>query len=476
MRKIFLVCLVAASARADVILKADGGTATIGPVTSIACGVGMACTRSGTTGLITNDTQTYAAMTLYVDPLGSDSNSCTSSGTGACLTLAGAVAKLPRFIKHAVTVNVAAGTYAETISISGLEISSGVTMTVQGVMADVTPATGTTGGTLTNVALGTVSTPGIYTDSAQTWTVNDLSYKFITPTAGANSGISIPIYRNTATTLTVPVNQSSPGNVTYKIQTPATVFSAVSGTIYTGVGAGTLVFKNVSIAATLAVSGAGLFRIDTGVVGGITNSGRFAALRTVINSAGYGVVQTSTTGFAFSSTNNSIVRSTALSSAPLYITGGGTTVTTTIVESTSTQAGRAAIALITENRFSISSAWVFCSGVPGINGVAFSLISLTTDRPHLSVTSLSVDGCSTGLSLDHGTADVLSGGGLAFNNTTTAMRVGYGGSIQFNGITPTFTSVTNELSLDGTFYPFSFLTGLSAPQVMSNSYGSTIIR
>lgn len=52
--------------------------------------------------------QTYAAVTLYVDPTGSDANSCTSSGTGACATLNGAYAKFPRFIRHNITVNVVA--------------------------------------------------------------------------------------------------------------------------------------------------------------------------------------------------------------------------------------------------------------------------------------------------------------------------------------------------------------------------------
>lgn len=42
--------------------------------------------------------QTYAPVTLYVDPTGSDSNPCTSSGTAACLTTTGALMKLPRNI------------------------------------------------------------------------------------------------------------------------------------------------------------------------------------------------------------------------------------------------------------------------------------------------------------------------------------------------------------------------------------------
>jgi hypothetical protein len=40
---------------------------------------------------------------------------------------------------------------------------------------------------------------------------------------------------------------------------------------------------------------------------------------------------------------------------------------------------------------------------------------------------------------------------------------------------PTFTTVTNELSLDGTFFSYSTLSGAS-PSVISNSYGSSISR
>lgn len=55
-------------------------------------------TRGG--GLKKRAYQTYGAMTLYVDPSGSDSNAYTSSGTDACATLHGAMGKVPRFVRH----------------------------------------------------------------------------------------------------------------------------------------------------------------------------------------------------------------------------------------------------------------------------------------------------------------------------------------------------------------------------------------
>ena len=56
--------------------------------------------------------QTSAALTLYLDPAGNDSNACTASGASACLTWAGILSKLPQFLRNDVTINVAAGTDA----------------------------------------------------------------------------------------------------------------------------------------------------------------------------------------------------------------------------------------------------------------------------------------------------------------------------------------------------------------------------
>jgi len=57
------------------------------------------------------DLETTAALTLYVDTAGSDSNACTASGASACLTVQGALGKIPKRIKHPVTINIASGTF-----------------------------------------------------------------------------------------------------------------------------------------------------------------------------------------------------------------------------------------------------------------------------------------------------------------------------------------------------------------------------
>lgn len=71
-------------------------------------------TASGLPGMpgraVTTDgfvTKTTGTMALYVDPLGSDNNTCTGTLTNACATLTGAFSKVPQFVNHAVTIGVA---------------------------------------------------------------------------------------------------------------------------------------------------------------------------------------------------------------------------------------------------------------------------------------------------------------------------------------------------------------------------------
>lgn len=63
--------------------------------------------------------KTAAGLTYYVDAAaGNDTNDGLTSGT-ALKTIGAAIDKLPQVINHAVTINLAAGTYAETINIQG---------------------------------------------------------------------------------------------------------------------------------------------------------------------------------------------------------------------------------------------------------------------------------------------------------------------------------------------------------------------
>lgn len=170
---------------------------------------------------------TGASQNYFVDgTLGLDTNTCTASGTSACLTIQGAVNKIPKLIRDGVTVSIAAGTYG-CVFLQGFSIDFGAqTATggflLDGALANVTPATGTATGTATAGSAGATSTFGTITDSGQTWTVNNLRGKFVVITGGTGSGQTRVISSNTATAITIVGTWTSPtAGSTYAIQSPS---------------------------------------------------------------------------------------------------------------------------------------------------------------------------------------------------------------------------------------------------------------
>lgn len=201
--------------------------------------------------------RTFSATTLFVDSTGNDSNACTSSGTAACLTINGALSKLPKIIQNNVTINVAAGTYAGfTVSnfIGVAPSSAQVTFTVVGAMANFTPTTGTATGTLTTAATN-LNGLGTLTDSGQAWTVDDLVGRFVRITSGAQSGQRRAILGNTATALevvglwgTVPAS-----GVTYVIESPSVTINSLI-TISGNTGPTTILLDSLETTSAVNVS------------------------------------------------------------------------------------------------------------------------------------------------------------------------------------------------------------------------------
>ena len=178
---------------------------------------------------------TVAALTLYVDPLGNDSNAGTAPGASACLTIRGALAKVPKRIRHAVTINVAAGTY-DGFNVQGFTIelpeenSRAVYLDIVGTMQAATLATGTSSGTATAGTAGSGTTYGTLTDSGQAWTVNDLVGKYVETTV---SGLTraFPIASNTATVITIVGTWSSPAGLAYTIKSHASTVNTMVPTV-----------------------------------------------------------------------------------------------------------------------------------------------------------------------------------------------------------------------------------------------------
>lgn len=81
--------------------------------------------------LATTPQQTTADITYYVRTDGSDSNNgLANTAAGAFKTITKAISFIPQIVNHAVTVNVAAGTYSEIITLSGY--SGGGSISIQG--------------------------------------------------------------------------------------------------------------------------------------------------------------------------------------------------------------------------------------------------------------------------------------------------------------------------------------------------------
>ncbi|ASA24308.1 hypothetical protein [Paenibacillus donghaensis] len=75
---------------------------------------------NGKAPLVTTPQQTTAALTYYVRTDGNDSNNGLANTTGGAFrTIGKAISVIPQIVNHAVTINVAAGTYAEVVTIQG---------------------------------------------------------------------------------------------------------------------------------------------------------------------------------------------------------------------------------------------------------------------------------------------------------------------------------------------------------------------
>ena len=192
--------------------------------------------------------RTNADVNLFVNFTGNNANSCTTASL-PCLTIQGALNKLPRVLRHKVTVNVAAGTYPDGFYISGFvfdesfqRLTMGLNIIGAGFANSTTLASGTATGTVSSGTTGSSTLPtfGTLTDLTQNWTVNDLKGRWLLRTGG--TGVSLTstyiIESNTATTITIVSSQTAiDATSTYAIQDPLTTvtgllpFIAVNGTL-----------------------------------------------------------------------------------------------------------------------------------------------------------------------------------------------------------------------------------------------------
>lgn len=207
-------------------------------------------------------TRTTAALNLYLDPAGNDSFSCTKADAG-CLTPQGVAGKIPKLVRHPVNVYSAAGSYPG-LYMYGYEcdpagVSDGAYINWAGTLTNFAPATGTATGTFSSGSQGTTITFGTATDSAQSWTSNNLKGQLLEITSGTGAGQTRVIDSNTSTAITIvgtwgtaPANGSG-----YAIRTHGTVLStAINSPAIPNVAASTPVTLRMESNGSVRNSGA----------------------------------------------------------------------------------------------------------------------------------------------------------------------------------------------------------------------------
>lgn len=441
--------------------------------------------------------QTYSAMTLYVDPTGSDSNACTSSGTGACLTINGALAKLPRFIRHTVTVNIAPGTYAG-FTVANFQFDTSGSLSLVGSMVNSTLASGSATGTLTSATAGSTSTgPASGTDTTQSWTTSDLHGRFVTFTSGALSGFSYPIDTNTATSFTF-ANTTSPGAVAYTIQQPAVVItSAISvNNVMSAIGSASVNISYVNIESTLTASGSSSVLTLTNVSsnGGTPSRLTFYApgrvFRCAIRVSSGNAISVNAATYYGGSPSVYVRVDASLLEAPdtaLVAYEGATNnpgvfigeLWRTIARGSGTYYYNPLVAVAGGSaRVTLATSWLYCTNASGVGlGTMYTPANLGGSHNILlaRATDFRVENCGTGLYVQSMQEWNLTST-TYFVNTTTAISIVKGGRVNLVGTPPTTSGVTTDVLLDGEAFPFTTITSLPTPQVISNSYGSTIAR
>lgn len=422
---------------------------------------------------------TTAALTLYVDPTGSDSNDCTSTGAGACLTIQGAVNKSPKYLRHGVVVNVAAGTYG-CFYVTGFVCDTGVQSTTGGLFVDAfaafansTLATGSATGTATSSTAGSATTFGTLTDSGATWTVNDLKGRFVT--AGGTTRV---ISSNTSTAITISGTWTSPGAVAYTIQDPGANINTACASPATGLQA-----SSANNAAILLTDNSCQFRTQTLTIRGfrisnasgdgvVTDSaGTFLQFMQVRNSASggsqfvtgmptqlmgrsdVGRVDAQDNDFLNSATSvaNTVIQGKVDTRRSLF---RGGSVGIQLQDATSQASlnpadvqGSTTPVFVQAGYIGTFNARLTCASTGiGVAVGASNFANVLTSSSAL-LTNVVIATCGTGLLVggSSASADVTAISGAA---ATTGIAVGGGASVAFSAAGNTMTAGTNDISLD----------------------------
>lgn len=468
---------------------------------------------------------TQATVALFVDGAsGNDSNACTASGASACLTIQGALNKVPQVVQNPVTIDITAGNYAGFRIYNKVFAASNTTtgsyINIRGAaQANVTPATGTATGTATSVSTDSVGFHTV-TDSGQTWTSDDFTGRFLALTGGTGSGQVCPIISNTATAVKVSCTFSPApvAGTTYAITSPSVfITSAASNQATTAAAAGSTaaILVNSIIAPRrlpdliqiqdIDTSGAypgsrtenGLVRFlrmrmaqtnQPGVLGSLVN---FVQFDTSVCSSGTATCVT--LGGSAATANGGLASRLEVTNAFLTSNGSGVgtigssvnyaTITTSELTTTHASgyvfysAGFGGVLRITNSRLRCSAAssnvaaYLDNASTTGVNG-GTQFVSLVAT----STSEVEFETCGTGLLVAGAgaKASLASGSGITFLSNTLAVNATGGGKVAFVTAVPTFTSNTTDISVDGATSTRAAFVALTPNSIVDLSYLSAV--
>lgn len=160
-------------------------------------------------------THTTSNMTIYVRPDGVDTNTGqANTAAGAFKTITRAISAIPQVLNHEVVINIAAGTYAGDVLISGFggdgslkvtnsgTIASGIVvvpkLTVSSCSAQVT-ITGITASSTTSTAIEIIACTWVWLEKC--YTISGASNQYGVSVYGATAILSDGIYSNRATAI-----------------------------------------------------------------------------------------------------------------------------------------------------------------------------------------------------------------------------------------------------------------------------------
>lgn len=440
---------------------------------------------------------TTAPVTLWLAADGTDGNTCLFPYQ-PCKTLTRALSKLPTLINHDTVVNVAAGTLLTTFDMqTPLIIARGVTLSIVGRTSAFSPTTGAASGTTTASAAGGNAGPGTFTDSGQSWTTDNLRGAFVLFTSGTLSGTAYPIYKNTATVVTIPSVTAAGTGATYSIIQPASIFSTTGttpGRIANILGAGALSISNIAITRS-AGTGVVLSTVGPSVAitltnvsltGSATNSFSYSSgggtitfnrsfIQATGSSAAFSCQGSTITGPIACSVGSSVVRATG-NSATVFAQSGTGAISASVAEGANSAGGQVLYGGASAPA-SASSLWIFCTTGTSTGLVVGSAATGAISQSSVFLPSngaLRITGCTNGLVVNGGSK--FAGLQLNFDTVTTAIAVNKGGEVDLLASAPSFTTVTNELSLDSVNTTYAALSAAGPPALLSNTYKSIIIK